>query len=66
MKKVGILVGREKSFPESLIQKINESGRGEVTAELMKVGGVRFDMTKEYDVIVDRISHEIPIYRASL
>lgn len=66
MKKVGILVGREKTFPESLIQKINERGNGAVTAELMKVGGVRFDMSKEYDVIVDRISHEVPFYRAAL
>ena len=32
MKKVGILVGREKTFPLSLIESINERGGGEVVA----------------------------------
>lgn len=66
MKKVGILVGREQSFPEALISSINERGKGEVIAEFIKVGGVRFDEPREYDLIVDRISHEIPFYRATL
>ena len=64
MNKVGILVGREKSFPEALIQSINERGKGETVAEFIKVGGLRYDYQREYDVIVDRISHEIPFYRA--
>jgi hypothetical protein len=64
MKKVGILVGREQSFPEALIGSINERGKGEVVAEFIKVGGVRHDLTREYDLIIDRISHEIPFYRA--
>lgn len=66
MKKVGVLVGREKTFPESLIQTINERGKGEVVAEMLKVGGVRMDLEKQYDVIIDRISHEVPFYRAML
>ena len=43
MKKVGILVGREQTFPEALIRNINERGKGEVTAEFMKLGGIRHD-----------------------
>ena len=66
MKKVGILVGREKTFPEALIRSINERGQGEVVAEYIKVGGVRYDHTLQYDVIIDRISHEVPFYRAML
>ncbi|HST53684.1 MAG TPA: hypothetical protein VLJ61_16870 [Pyrinomonadaceae bacterium] len=66
MKKVGILVGREKTFPVSLIESINERGGGDVVAELVKVGGVRLDWSKEYDLIIDRISHEVPFYRAFL
>ncbi|MEJ7701347.1 MAG: hypothetical protein WKF71_17125 [Pyrinomonadaceae bacterium] len=31
-----------------------------------KFGGIRLDEEKKYDVIVDRISHEIPYYRATL
>ncbi len=66
MKRVGILVGREKTFPLALIDKINERGGGEVVAEFVKVGGVRLDEELRYDVIIDRISHEIPFYRAFL
>jgi hypothetical protein len=64
MKRVGILVGREQSFPEALIQSINERGQGETVAEFIKVGGVRHDAPINYDLIIDRISHEIPFYRA--
>lgn len=66
MKKVGILVGREVTFPESIIKSINEKGNGEVVAEMVKVGGIRLDEEKKYDVIIDRISHEVPYYRATL
>jgi hypothetical protein len=64
MKRVGILVGREQSFPEALIARINERGKGEVVAEFIKTGGVRLDEPRKYDIIIDRISHEIPYYRA--
>ncbi|HEX8722289.1 MAG TPA: hypothetical protein VF736_16870 [Pyrinomonadaceae bacterium] len=66
MKKVGLLVGRERTFPVSLIESINERGGGEVVAEFVKVGGVRHDGGIDYDLIIDRISHEVPFYRAFL
>ena len=66
MKKVGILVGREVTFPEAIINSINEKGAGKVTAEMVKIGGIRMDDEKKYDVIIDRISHEVPYYRATL
>ncbi|MFM9903969.1 MAG: RimK family alpha-L-glutamate ligase [Pyrinomonadaceae bacterium] len=66
MKRVGILAGREVTFPESIINSINEKGGGEVVAEMITVGGIRLDEPKHYDVIIDRISHEIPYYRATL
>ncbi|MBA2379089.1 MAG: hypothetical protein H0V76_05895 [Blastocatellia bacterium] len=66
MKRVGILVGREVTFPESIINSINEKGGGDVVAEMVTVGGIRLDEAKRYDVIIDRISHEIPYYRAML
>ncbi|MFN6964106.1 MAG: RimK family alpha-L-glutamate ligase [Pyrinomonadaceae bacterium] len=66
MKRVGILAGREITFPESIINSINERGGGKVVAEMIKVGGIRLDEPKRYDVIVDRISHEVPYYRAML
>jgi hypothetical protein len=66
MKKVGILAGREVTFPESMIKSINEKGQGKVEAEMITVGGIRLDEPKKWDVIIDRISHEVPYYRATL
>ena len=66
MKRVGILAGREQTFPESIINSINEQGDGEVLAEMVTIGGITLDETKRYDVVIDRISHEIPYYRAAL
>jgi hypothetical protein len=66
MKRVGILVGREVTFPESIINSINEKGKGKVVAEMVTFGGIRLDEPKRYDVIIDRISHEVPYYRATL
>jgi hypothetical protein len=64
MKRVGILVGREQTFPEALIRSINERGQGQVTAEMVKTGGVYLNEPRRYDIIIDRISHEVPYYRA--
>lgn len=66
MKRVGVLVGREKTFPEAIINGINERGRGEVVAEYLKLGGIRYDAPPSYDLVIDRISHEVPFYRATL
>ncbi|MDT7605253.1 MAG: hypothetical protein QOF61_3250, partial [Acidobacteriota bacterium] len=66
VKRVGILVGREKTFPLALIERINERGGGDVVAEFVEVGGVRLDEGRRYDIIIDRISHEVPFYRGYL
>ncbi len=66
MKRVGIIAGREITFPESIINSINEKGNGNVVAEMATFGGIRLDESKRYDVIIDRISHEVPYYRATL
>ena len=66
MKRVGILVGREKTFPDALISAINERGKGATIAEFMKLGGICHDAPPQYDLVVDRISHEVPFYRATL
>jgi len=66
MKRVGILAGREKTFPDALARSINERGKGEVTADFIKLGGIRHDAPPRYDVVIDRISHEVPFYRATL
>lgn len=64
-KKVGILVGREWSFPPAFIDEVNRRNT-DVVAEFARVGGVAMDQPCPYDVIVDRISHEVPFYRSYL
>jgi hypothetical protein len=65
--KVGLLCGREYSFPPAFIERVNQLGaRHGIAAELVKLGGTRMDEPPAYRVIVDRISHEIEYYRASL
>src|SRR5688572_26617742 len=66
MKRVGLLVGREKTFPDAVIKNVNERGNGEVVAEFLKLGGIRHDAPPKYDLVIDRISHEVPFYRATL
>ena len=37
-----------------------------VTAEFVKIGAASMDDPPRYDVIIDRISHEVPYYRTYL
>ncbi|UCG25904.1 MAG: hypothetical protein JSW55_07930 [Chloroflexota bacterium] len=63
--KVGLLVGREWSFPPAFIEEVNRRDEG-VTAEFVMLGGTRMDEPNPYAVIIDRISHEVPYYRSYL
>lgn len=63
--KVGLLVGREWSFPPAFIEEVNQRKTG-VIAEYVKLGGTRMDEPCPYSVIIDRISHEVPYYRSYL
>lgn len=65
MQKVGLLVGREWSFPPAFIEEVNGRNQG-VTAELVKLGGTQMNEEVPYRVIFDRISHEVPYYRSYL
>ncbi len=65
--KIGLLVGRENTFPHAFLARVNDLGREHnITAEFIQLGGTRMDEPNPYRVIVDRISHEIPYYRAYL
>jgi hypothetical protein len=66
VKKIGVLFGMENTFPGALVERINSMQVGDVTAEFVQVGGVRMDEPCPYGVIVDRISHDMPFYRAYL
>jgi len=66
MRKIGVLFGIENSFPSALVEQINARNIDGVTAEFVLTGAVELEKPSSYAVIVDRISHGIPFYRAFL
>ena len=66
MKKIGILHGKERSFPSALIERINAMKEPGITAEEVLINQVRQGEPVPYAVILDRISQDVPFYRAYL
>ena len=66
MKKIGILFGKERTFPKAFVERINSKAVKGVTAEFVKVEEVMMNKPCGYDVIIDRISQDVPFYRAYL
>jgi len=66
VKKIGILFGMENTFPPAVVEKINAKKVQGVTAEFIEVGAVKMAEPSPYRVIIDRISQDIPFYRAYL
>ena len=63
--KVGLISGREWSFPPAFIEEVARRDQG-VIVERVMLGGTAMDEPVDYAVIVDRISHEVPYYRTFL
>jgi len=66
MARIGVLYGMEESFPPALVDRINAMDVKGVSAGHLRAGGVRMAVPSGYEVIVDRISHDIPFYRSYL
>ena len=66
MKIIGVLFGVENSFPSALVERINNRNPPGIQAEFVRTGAVYLHQTPRYAVILDRISHDIPFYRAFL
>ncbi len=66
MKKIGILFGQERSFPMAFIERVNSKNVEGVVAEPVRIDKVPQADSGEYAVIVDRISQDVPFYRAYL
>ncbi len=66
MKKIGILFGQERSFPLAFIEKVNSKKIAGVVAEPVSINKVIQGNASEYAVIIDRISQDVPFYRAFL
>jgi len=66
MKKIGILFGKERSFPEAFIERVNSKNIKDIKAEFVRIDKVMQGEPTEYAVIIDRISQDVPFYRAYL
>ncbi|HVW12263.1 MAG TPA: hypothetical protein VHB54_00480 [Mucilaginibacter sp.] len=66
MKKIGILFGQENSFPQAFVDRVNQKGEKDITAEFVHINKVMQAHPLDYTVIVDRISQDVPFYRAAL
>ncbi len=66
MKKIGILFGKERSFPMAFIEEVNRRQVDDIVAEPVHIDKVMQGACEEYTVIVDRISQDVPFYRAFL
>src|SRR6201996_159188 len=65
-KKIGILFGKERSFPMAFIEAVNRRNTPGITAEPVRIEKVVQGDPDDYAVIIDRISQDVPFYRAFL
>src|SRR3982750_4674287 len=66
MKKIGILHGKERSFPEAFVARVNSKNVEGIIAEPVYITKVAQGESSGYSVIIDRISQDVPFYRAFL
>lgn len=66
MKKIGILHGKERSFPDAFVERVNSKNISGIVAESVKIDKVMQGVETDYAVIIDRISQDVPFYRAYL
>ncbi|HET7119287.1 MAG TPA: hypothetical protein VFI29_22520 [Hanamia sp.] len=66
MKKIGILFGKERSFPDAFIERVNQKNVDGIIAEPVHIDKVLQGEDSGYAVIIDRISQDVPFYRAYL
>jgi glutathione synthase/RimK-type ligase-like ATP-grasp enzyme len=65
-KKIGILFGKERSFPMAFIEAVNRRNIDGIIAEPVRIDKVVQGESDHYAVIIDRISQDVPFYRAYL
>lgn len=66
MKKIGILFGQERSFPQAFIERVNQKEGKQIVAEAVSIDKVVQGEATDYAIIIDRISQDVPFYRAFL
>lgn len=66
MKKIGILHGKERSFPEAFVARVNSKNPPDILAESVHIDKALQGHPSGYTVIIDRISQDVPFYRTWL
>ena len=56
----------EDTFPQAFINRVNEKAPKDIIAEAVSIDKVVQNKPTEYAVIIDRISQDVPFYRAYL
>lgn len=63
---IGLIVGREGTFPQALIDRVHQLDVEGVRAEFVHLGGTRLAERCPHRCIIDRMSHEVRYYRGYL
>jgi glutathione synthase/RimK-type ligase-like ATP-grasp enzyme len=63
--RIGLLVGRERTFPDALIAAVARRA-DDVVAEYALLDATSIDRPPPYAVLIDRISHEVTCYQPVL
>lgn len=66
MKKIGVLHGKERSFPEAFVARVNSKNIPGILAESVRIDKAMQGVNSGYSVIIDRISQDVPFYRTWL
>jgi hypothetical protein len=66
MKKIGVLHGKERSFPEAFVSRVNSKNIPGIMAESVRIDKAMQGVNSGYSVIIDRISQDVPFYRTWL
>lgn len=64
-KRVGLVVGREWSWPPAFIEAVRRRDAG-VMAEMVQMDVLHAGAAIPYDVLIDRLSHEVPFLRSAM
>jgi len=60
------MYGQERSFPMAFVERVNSKQVDGIVAEPVRIDKVMQGEATEYAVIIDRISQDVPFYRAYL
>jgi glutathione synthase/RimK-type ligase-like ATP-grasp enzyme len=57
---------KKNTFPQAFVERVNSKKVKGIVAEAVQIDVVEQADPSQYDVIIDRISQDVPFYRAFL